>query len=205
MKSQNPRIKQRIKNGSKPTYQDRRLALSNKIKTSGLLLCNKIDTSFLPAISTQRKTKSTSFNLKPTNQTTRNKGKRSTIGEALARDRSRWLVVVDILNGDGDRRLMEARGRKIYEIRERERCKPERVAFCDLMKWEKWALLVPQLTHVASCGWWRGDGRSMWGHPSTNYNSPHERVVAQVVPPKLFEKKRVRWELEVQRGERNKY
>ena len=43
-------------------------------------------------------------------------------------------MVVDILNGDGDRRLMEARGRKIYEIRERERCKPERVAFYDLMK-----------------------------------------------------------------------
>ena len=30
--------------------------------------------------------------------------------------------------------------------------------------------------------WWKGDGGSMWGYPSTNYNSPRRRVVAQVVP-----------------------
>ena len=33
------------------------------------------------------------------------------------------------------------------------------------------AQLVPQLAHVASCGWWRGDGGSMRGHLSTNHNS----------------------------------
>ena len=92
MKSQNPLIKQRIKNGSKPTYQDRRLALSNKIDASDLPLCNKINISFLLAISTQRKTKSTPFNSKPTDQTTRNKGKRSTIKEASARDQSDWRL-----------------------------------------------------------------------------------------------------------------
>ena len=48
MKSQNPLIKQRIKNGSIPTYQDQRLALSNKIDASGLPLYNKIDTSIQP-------------------------------------------------------------------------------------------------------------------------------------------------------------
>ena len=48
MKSQNPLIKQRIKNGSIPTYQDQCLALSNKIDASGLPLYNKIDTSIQP-------------------------------------------------------------------------------------------------------------------------------------------------------------
>ena len=46
--------------------------------------------------------------------------------------------------------------------------------------------LVPQLAHVASCGWWTGDGESMWGHSSTNYNSPHGRVMAYVVAPALL-------------------
>ena len=41
---------------------------------------------------------------------------------------------------------------------------------------------VSQLIHVVSCGWWRGNGGSMWGHPSTNHNLPHKRVVAQIVP-----------------------
>ena len=41
------------------------------------------------------------------------------------------------IGGGGDRRSMEARGRKIYEMRERESCVPKGVAFCDLMKWEK--------------------------------------------------------------------
>jgi len=40
------------------------------------------------------------------------------------------------------------------------------------------AQLVPQLSHVASCSWWKGDGGSMWGHPFTNHNSPHGQVVA---------------------------
>ena len=38
------------------------------------------------------------------------------------------------IGGGGDRRSMEARGRKIYEMRERESCEPKSVAFCDLMK-----------------------------------------------------------------------
>ena len=46
-------------------------------------------------------------------------------------------------------------------------------------------MLVPRLAHVASSGWWRGDGGSMWRHPSTNHNSPHGRVVPQVVTPEL--------------------
>ena len=41
---------------------------------------------------------------------------------------------------------------------------------------------MPQLTHVASCDWWKGDGGSMWGHSSTNHNSPHGRVVTFIVP-----------------------
>ena len=45
MESQNPLIKQRIKNGSIPTYQDQCLTLSNKIDASSLPLYNKIDTS----------------------------------------------------------------------------------------------------------------------------------------------------------------
>ena len=44
------------------------------------------------------------------------------------------------------------------------------------------AQFVPQLAQMGSCGWQRGDSGSMWGHLSTNYNSPHGRVVAQVVP-----------------------
>ena len=48
-----------------------------------------------------------------------------------------------------------------------------------------WIILVPQLTHMASCGWWKGDSESMWGHPSTNHNLPHERVVTQVVALEL--------------------
>ena len=50
----------------------------------------------------------------------------------------------------------------------------------------KWKILVPQLIHVVSCGWWRGDGGFMWGYPSTNHNSPHGRVVAQVVVLELL-------------------
>ena len=50
---------------------------------------------------------------------------------------------------------------------------------------------MPQLVHMVSCSWWRGDGRSMWRHPSTNYNSPHGRVVVtQVVAVDLFSLKR---------------
>ena len=45
---------------------------------------------------------------------------------------------------------------------------------------------MSQLVHVASCNWWRGDGRSMWGHPSTNHNSPHERVVALELLPDIW-------------------
>ena len=41
---------------------------------------------------------------------------------------------------------------------------------------------MSQLAHVASCGWLKGGGGSMWGHPSINHNSPHGRVVAFVVP-----------------------
>ena len=41
------------------------------------------------------------------------------------------------------------------------------------------AQLVPQLAHVASCGWCRGDDGSMWRHLSTNHKSPHGRVVTQ--------------------------
>ena len=26
---------------------------------------------------------------------------------------------------------------------------------------------------VESCGWWRGDGGFMWGHPFTNHNLPN--------------------------------
>lgn len=43
--------------------------------------------------------------------------------------------------------------------------------------------LVPQLAHVASCDWWRGDGRR---HCSTNHNTPYGRIVVQVVTPALF-------------------
>lgn len=41
--------------------------------------------------------------------------------------------------------------------------------------------LCPQLANVASCGWRRGDDRSMWGHPSANHNSRHEQVVGKVM------------------------
>ena len=34
--------------------------------------------------------------------------------------------------------------------------------------------------HMASCGWWRGDGESLQGHISPNRNSPHQQVVAFV-------------------------
>ena len=48
----------------------------------------------------------------------------------------------------------------------------------------------PQFDHVVSCGWWRGDGGSMWGHPSTNHNSSHGWVVDKVMvlgmAPKLL-------------------
>ena len=40
----------------------------------------------------------------------------------------------------------------------------------------------PQLAHVASCGWWKGVHGPMWGHPSTNHNMSHGRIVANVVP-----------------------
>ena len=36
---------------------------------------------------------------------------------------------------------------------------------------------IPQLSHVASCGWWRGV--PTWTH---HHNSPHGRVVVFVVP-----------------------
>ena len=36
--------------------------------------------------------------------------------------------------------------------------------------------------HVASCGWWRGDGDSKQGHHSPNRNSPQQQVVAFVGP-----------------------
>ena len=139
MKSQNPLIKPRIKNGSKPTYQDQRLALNNMINASILPLCNKIDTSFLPTISTQRKTKSTRNPLIKQRETKASdqQSKRLLREIRVIRDRSQRSVVVDILNGNGDRRSMEARGRKIYEMRERESCEPESVALGDLMKWEK--------------------------------------------------------------------
>ena len=120
----------RIKNGSKPTYQDRCLALSNKIDASGLPLCNNEkqrqaindQTMRNPLINPiQPETHwSTQFNLK----TTRNK----------ERKRKKERAVAMVIGGCGDRRLMEAWGRKIYEIRERESCEFERI---DLMKWEK--------------------------------------------------------------------
>ena len=31
--------------------------------------------------------------------------------------------------------------------------------------------------HVTSCGWWKSDDGFMCGHPFTNHNSPHGRVV----------------------------
>lgn len=37
--------------------------------------------------------------------------------------------------------------------------------------------LVAQLATWVSCGWWRGEGGSMWGYPSTNHNSLYEQVV----------------------------
>jgi len=37
--------------------------------------------------------------------------------------------------------------------------------------------LCPQLAHVASCGWWKGDGGSMCHAP----NSPHGQVVDKIV------------------------
>ena len=44
--------------------------------------------------------------------------------------------------------------------------------------------------HVASCGWCRGDGESIYEHPSPNSNSPHQQVVAfdgpKCVAPDLF-------------------
>ena len=44
---------------------------------------------------------------------------------------------------------------------------------------------ITQLAHVASCGWWRGDGDggggSIWEHSFTNHNLPHGRVVDKVV------------------------
>ena len=53
---------------------------------------------------------------------------------------------------------------------------------------ELWHKLWHQtyLLNWASCGWQRGDGGSMWGYPSTNYNSPHWRVTAQVIALDLF-------------------
>ena len=106
------------------------------IDASILPLCNKIDTSFLPAISTQGKTKSTRNPLIKQRETKASdqQSKRLLREIRVIRDRSRRTVVVVILNGNGDRRSMEARGRKIYEMRERESCEPESVALGDLMK-----------------------------------------------------------------------
>ena len=42
--------------------------------------------------------------------------------------------------------------------------------------------LVPQLAHVTSCEWKRGDGESMWGYLSITHNFPRGQVVARVVP-----------------------
>ena len=51
----------------------------------------------------------------------------------------------------------------------------------DLKWFEKNSNVTPKTTTLlASCGWWRGGG-SMWGHPSTNHNSQHGRVVDKVV------------------------
>ena len=50
--------------------------------------------------------------------------------------------------------------------------------------------LYPQLDHTVSCGWWRGDSRSMWRHPSTNHNSPYGQIMGKIVilsvTPKFF-------------------
>ena len=43
------------------------------------------------------------------------------------------------------------------------------------------ATTYAKIAYMASCGWWKGDVGSMWGHPSTIHNSPRGRVMAQVV------------------------
>ena len=30
--------------------------------------------------------------------------------------------------------------------------------------------------HMMSCGWWRGDNGFMWGHLSTNHNTPYDKL-----------------------------